>query len=256
MTLAITRALSPSIANCELTHLNRRPIDFERALRQHHSYEALLAELDCEVLSLPAEDAYPDSVFVEDAAVVVAELAVITRPGAASRRGECESIAAALEAHRSLAHIVAPGTLDGGDVLRVGQQLWVGLSTRSNEAGARQLRELLAPHGYTVDVLSVRDCLHLKTAVTQIAADAVLYDPRWIDPTPFTHLRSIATADGEEGAANALCLQRGLVYPASAFPLTTERLRAAGCTVHDVEADELAKAEGAVTCCSLILDGV
>ncbi len=255
MTLAITRALSASIASCELTHLARAPIDFERACEQHRSYEQLLARLGCEVISLPAEDALPDSVFVEDTAVVVDTLAVLARPGAESRRGEVASIAAALAPHRRLARIESPGCLDGGDVLRVGRQLWVGLSTRSNAEGARQLREWLAPEGYAVDTLSVRECLHLKSAVTQVAEDAVLLDRRWIDPAPFAHLRAVETAEEEDGAANALYLEQGLVYPASAFPRTAKRLREAGFSVHSVEADELAKAEGAVTCCSLILGG-
>ena len=150
MLLAITRQISPRFDQCELTHLDRQPIDLDLARAQHHQYEAALRELGCDVISLPPEPDLPDSVFVEDVALVFDEIAVITRPGADSRKPETESIARALSPYRMLRTIAAPGTIDGGDVLRVGQTVYVGRSNRSNRSGVEQLQALLAPYGYRV----------------------------------------------------------------------------------------------------------
>src|SRR5437762_7376109 len=128
MLLALTRPVPRTIADCELTHIAREPIDFARATRQHAEYEQLLSTLGCTVEQLPEEPGYPDSVFIEDTAIVLDECAVITRPGASSRRGETQGVADALTPYRRLFHVDAPGTLDGGDVLRVGKHLYVGLS--------------------------------------------------------------------------------------------------------------------------------
>lgn len=150
MLIAITREVSPNIGQCELTHLDRQPIDLDLARSQHHQYEAALHELGCEVHSLSVEPDLPDSVFVEDVAIVVDEVAIITRPGAVSRRPEAESIARALSPFRQLCYIEAPGTIDGGDVLRIGKALYVGISSRSNRAAIDQMQDYLAPYGYTV----------------------------------------------------------------------------------------------------------
>lgn len=174
MRIAITRAVSPAIAACELTHLARRPIDFERARVQHHAYEAALVELGCEVHALPADVALPDSVFVEDVAVVLDEVAVVTLPGAPSRRAETAAVAEALAPYRPLRSIEAPATLDGGDVLRIGRTLYVGLTERTNRAGIDQMTAVLEPYGYRVRAMPVRGCLHLKSAVTLVAAGTVL----------------------------------------------------------------------------------
>jgi dimethylargininase len=252
-TIAMTRKLGAAIARCELTHLDRRPIDLARAVEQHSAYERTLAGLGCALLSLPEEPELPDSVFVEDTAVVLDELAVITRPGAASRRGETSSVARALAAYRPLATIAQPGTLDGGDVLHVGHRVLVGLSGRTNGEGIEQLRTLLSPHGFTVEAVQVTRCLHLKSAATQVAQDTVLLDPALIDPSPFAGFRRIEVDPGEPGAANALWVGEAVVYPA-AFPRTASRLERAGIRVCRVEASEIAKAEGGVTCCSLIFE--
>src|SRR5258706_10946309 len=183
--VALTRPVPASIAHCELTHLPREPIDLARARAQHAAYEHALAEAGCTIERLPAEDAMADSVFVEDAAIVVDELAIITRPGATSRRGETASVAAALAKHRPpakhrpLAFIEAPATIDGGDVLRVGRDVYVGLSTRTNESAVEQLTSLLAPHGYRVHGVPVDGALHLKSSVTEAADCLVIVNPQW-----------------------------------------------------------------------------
>jgi dimethylargininase len=252
MLTAITRKVSDAIGRCELTHLSREPIDVGLAVRQHAFYERCLAELGCRVVSLPPEPALPDSVFVEDTAVIVPELAVMTRPGAESRRAEVPSVARVLGEYRPTTVIEAPGTLDGGDVLRLGRRVFVGLSTRTNAAGMEQVRSALARHGYSVEPVPVSGCLHLKSAVTQIAEDAILFNPAWVDAAALDGFRRIEVDPAERYAANALLIADTVVYQA-AFPRTGARLERAGVRLVRLDLSELAKAEGAVTCCSLIL---
>jgi dimethylargininase len=252
MWTAITREVSPAIARCELSFVPREPINVTRAVEQHRDYLHALELLGCRVVTLSAQPELPDSVFVEDVAVVVDELAVMTRPGAESRRAEVASVANALRKYRQLAFIEEPGTLDGGDVLRLGREFYVGESARSNAAGIAQLRELLAPHGYIVQSVVTRGCLHLKSAVTQVSDDAVLLQPEWVDRDPFAAYGIIEVDPAEPHAANVVRVDDGLLMPAS-FPRTLERLLAAGLHVVSVDVSELQKAEGAVTCCSLLL---
>jgi len=248
---AITRNPSASMVDCELTYFDREPIDPERLQGEHARYVELLRELGYEVQELDEESELPDAVFVEDTAIVLDEVAVITRPGARSRRPETESIARALEPWRALKHMLEPGTLDGGDVLRLGRTLYVGLSSRSNEAGVRQLAECVAPHGYTVRGVEVGGCLHLKSAACPVAEDALLCQVDWVDPGQFGDVRIIPTDPGEPGAANVVWLGEDAIYSA-AFPLTAAKLEAFGLRVHALDYGELAKAEGGVTCCSLL----
>jgi dimethylargininase len=248
---AITRDLSPAISRCELTHLARDPIDYPRAVAQHEAYVALLMSLGLGVTRLPGEPDLPDAVFVEDTAIVLDEIAVMTHPGAVSRRPELASVADALRSWRRLAQIDAPGTLDGGDVLHVGRTLYVGLSSRSNAEGASQLRALIEPHGYRVETAAISGCLHLKSAVTAVRDDLLLLNPAWCDRTAFGGIASIDVEPTEPHAANVLRLDDGVIIDA-AYPLTAARLRARGVTVHTIDLSELAKAEGAVTCCSLV----
>lgn len=250
--LALTRAVSPRLAECELTHLARAPIDIARAQAQHAAYERCLEQLGCELRRLPPAPELPDSVFVEDTAVVLDELAVVTRPGAPSRQPELDAVAEALRSYRPLHAIEAPATLDGGDVLVAGRRVFVGLSTRTNRAGLEQLERALAPAGYVVRAAAVTGCLHLKSAVTLVAPDVLLLNPAWIDPSGFGGFERIEVDPGEPFAGNALRLPQALLHPAE-FPRTRERLERHGLRVHPVAADELAKAEGGVTCCSLLL---
>ena len=254
-TLALTRAVPESIAACELTHVARAPIDLALARAQHAAYERALARAGCEVLRLPELPEHPDSVFVEDVAVVLDEVAIVTRPGALSRRGESASAAAALRAHRPLLELAAPATLDGGDVLVLDRTLFVGLSRRTNAEAVAQLRALLAPHAYQVEGVQVEGALHLKTAVTRVAERALLVNPRWVDVRRFQSWEPIEIDASEPFAANALWLGGALIH-AAAFPRTAERLRARGIAVTPVDASELAKAEGGVTCCALLVTRV
>lgn len=249
--IALTRDVSPNIARCELTHIARGSIDFELAQTQHRSYAECLSRCGCEVLELPAEPELPDSVFVEDVAVVLDEVAVITRPGAEARRGERATIRSALSEYRDLRSIDSPGTLDGGDVLRIGRTLYVGRSTRTNQEGIEQLRSLAQLFGYSLKVVDIRGCLHLKSAVSQVAPEVLLVNRDWLDLSSFSGFELIDINPGEPFGANALLVSESVIYPAQ-FECTRQRLEEAGLEVHAVQVGELAKAEGGVTCCTLI----
>jgi dimethylargininase len=252
-TIAITRDVSPAIIRCELTHLSRVEVDLDRARRQHEAYRATLTQLGCEVECLMAERALPDSVFVEDTAVVLDELAVVARPGAESRRGETASIAAMLRDFREVVvSIEPPETLDGGDVLVLGREVFVGLSSRTSVSAVRQLATIVEPHGYRVSGVEISGCLHLKSAACAVAPDTVLVQRRWVDPRVFGNRRVLAVDDGEPFAANALLVHDTVIYPEE-FPRTRAVLEDGGIRVLTVAVDELAKAEGRVTCCSLLV---
>lgn len=248
---ALTRTISPSLTECLLTHMDREPIDVELAARQHDDYEQVLRDEGLDVLSLPAEPAMPDSVFVEDTAVVVDELAVITKPARPSRQPETESVAAVLGKYRRLVRIEAPGTLEGGDVLRVGRTVYVGRSTRTNDAGIEQLRDFLGPLGYEVIAVDVGNCLHLKTACTDIGRGILLANPEWADMSAFRGLEVLPVDPGEEFAGNALRVNGTVVMPSS-FPRTAAKVEERGFIVRPVDVSELQKAEAGLTCCSVL----
>jgi dimethylargininase len=252
--VAITRAVSPALAACELTHLPRVPIDVARARAQHRAYEEVLIDAGYLVERLDTSPQMPDSVFVEDIAIVFDEIAIITRPGAESRRRETAAVAETLGAYRPLRAIQHPGTVDGGDVLVAGRRVFVGRSSRTNEAAVRQMRQVLEPLGYTVTDTVVHFCLHLKSAVTALSDDVLLANREWIDPAVFEGFTLVEVDPSEPNAANALRLDDRIVY-SSAFPRTAERITRRGLRVQAVDASEVAKAEGAVTCCSLIVAG-
>lgn len=248
--IAVTRSVPQSLTACELTHIERVPIDVDRAREQHAAYVRLLASLGCGVIEIPAAHHLADSVFIEDTAVIVDEVGIITRPGAASRREETEAVASTLGAFRQLQFLSAPATVDGGDVLRLGWTFYVGVGSRTNAAGAQQLRDIVAPHGYEVRTVAVDACLHLKSAVTELAPGVVVINPRWVDRQMFPNHAIIEVDPAEPGAANVLRVGEAIVCGA-AYSRTNARLSAFG-KVHAVDVSELAKAEGAVTCCSLI----
>jgi dimethylargininase len=250
--LALTRAISPRLAEGELTHLERSPIDIDAARVQHAAYARALASLGCDVREVEAAPEYPDSVFIEDTAVVFDEIAVITRPGAESRRGEIPGVERALAPLRPLAHIRAPGTIDGGDVLVVGKWVFVGRTGRTNDEGIVQLRAVLAPFGYVVEAVEVTGCLHLKTAVTALDDHTVLVNPAWIAADALAGLARVEVDPTEPMGANVVRVGHALLYGA-AYPRTLARLQVRGYAPVCVDASEVAKAEGAVTCCSLVL---
>lgn len=249
--VAVTRGVPSSIARCELTFREREPIDVDRAVTQHAGYTRLLGELGLDVVEIPADPDFPDCCFVEDVAVVLDGLAVLTRPGAASRRGEIPAIEEVLTRFRPLARVEAPATLEGGDVLAVGRTLFVGASARSNAAGLERLRELAEPRGYRVTTVPVTGCLHLKSAATALDDDCVLANPAWIDVTPFRDLDVVEVPSEEPGAANVLRV-RDTIVAHPGFPRTLERVAALGYDVRPLDVSEFLKAEAALTCKSLL----
>jgi len=255
MLTAIVRPPTAALARCELTYLERQPIDAEIALQQHASYVACLRDLGVRIIELAPEPDLPDATFVEDTAVVVDEVAVMTRPGAASRRPEVESVAVALTLYRELRRLTPPATLDGGDVLRIGRTFYVGQSQggRSNPEGIRQLRDALAPFGYEVRPAALRDCLHLKSAATWLGGNAVLVNPEWVDPATFAGCEALPVAPGEPFAANTLTIGGVTLFPAC-FPETRALLERRGYTVRTLDVSELQKAESALTCLSILFD--
>ena len=253
MLTAITRAVSPAILNCELTFVQRQPIVLAKARAQHRAYEQLLEKLGARVISLPAEPALPDSMFVEDPAIVLDELAVILPLGTKSRQPEAESLAKALSPFRKLTYITAPGMMEGGDVLRIDRTLFVGVTTRTNAEGIRQLSTLLAPHHYKVVAVPVTGCLHLKSAVTFLSRNTLLANRAWFDPTPFASYNWIHVDPTEPHAANALVLGSTVIFPAS-FTRTRAKIETAGFHVTPLDISELQKAESGLTCSSLIFN--
>jgi len=253
--IALTREVSPTIVSCELTHLARAPIDVGVARAQHRAYERALAEAGCAIVQVEAAPELPDAVFIEDAAVVFDEVAIVTRPGAASRRAETAAVAGAVGRYRPLRFIDPPATIDGGDVLTVARDVFVGVSSRTNAAAVVQMRSILEPHGYRVHAVSVTGCLHLKSAATALADDCLLLNAEWAARGQFEPFALIDVDPLEPAAANIVRAGRELVYP-DAYPRTRERIERAGFRVRTVDVSELAKAEGAVTCCSLIFDAV
>ena len=251
MFVALTREPPRTLGACELTYLERQPIDVGRARGQHRAYREALAACGARVATLPAIEELPDSVFVEDTAVVLDELAVITSPAPRSRRAEIPAIESEIARLRPVVRINPPATIEGGDVLRVGRRLYVGLSPRTNRGGLEALGRLVAPHGYEVVAVELRGCLHLKTGCSALDERTVLLNPGWVAPEAFGACELVAVPDAEPGAANVLRVGRALCVGA-AFPQTAALLAGRGYDVRAVEVSEFSKAEAGLTCMSLI----
>ena len=250
---ALTRHISPLLAECELTHLDRTPIHIPKARKQHRAYEKALESMGYQIRRLPELPEQPDGVFVEDTAVVLQDIAVITRPGAESRRPETESMAAVLREYRELHFIEAPGTLDGGDVLVLGKRIYIGNSGRTNTEAIRQFRQITERLGYRVIPVPVTGCLHLKTAAASLEEDLLLINPDWINPQLFKECSIIPVHPGEPFGANVMRKENMALCPES-FPRTGHILEKHGYDLLTVDQSELAKAEAGLTCCSVIID--
>jgi dimethylargininase len=245
---AFTRAVSSRIAECQLTHLERVPIDPITAAAQHGAYELALEAAGFDIVRLAGLPDDPDAVFVEDTALLLNDHAVITRPGAPSRIGEVDSTSEGLAAYFEV-HRVMDGYVDGGDVLRIGKRLYVGASTRTTRAGIEALADIARPLGYEVVAAKTGACLHLKTGATFAGDGVLLYDPATIDPAQFGGVEPVPVH--EPAAANCVRAGDRLILPAG-NPRTADMLRARAFTVVEVDVSELQKAEAGVTCMSLI----
>ncbi len=251
MLTAFTRGVSARIAECELTFIDRLPIDFERAVQQHQRYEEMLRSLGVEVRQIPADNQCPDCCFLEDTAVVLDELAVLTRPGSEARRHEVAGVAPVIRQHRDVVNIEAPATLEGGDVLRVGRDLFVGITTRTTDEGIRALQKYVEPHGYRVHAVNVPGALHLKSVCTAVDEHTILGDARRVNLSPFSKYDVVQVPAEEWMAANVL-LVKGTVCMHSGFRETISLLKKRGHEVRTVDISEFLKAEAGLTCMSLI----
>jgi dimethylargininase len=259
MLTAIVKAPASSVVDaCELTFLDRAPMDFECVLAQHAAYREALERAGAQIAVLDASPQLPDSVFVEDTAVVLDELAILTRPGAPSRQLEPAYVEPELAPYRRLERIQPPGTLEGGDVLRVGRTLYVGVSTRTNAAGIAQLQHIAQPLGYTVIPVRVSGSLHLKTACTALDEQTILLNLVWLDPEPFASFERIAVAADEPFGANVLPVASKLIANV-AFPRTLDLVArhcaSRGVQLIPVDISEVGKAEAGLTCLSLLIAG-
>lgn len=250
--IAITREISPKLTDCELTHLDRKPIDIAKAREQHLAYEEALKSVGFTIHRLKETPELADAVFVEDTAVVFPEVGIITRPGAVSRQPETESMADVLKEYRELAEIQSPGTIDGGDVLVLGKKVFVGISGRTNEEAILQFSKILQPFGYEVIGVPVAHCLHLKTAIAVLRDDLLLINPNWIDESLFPNHHIIHVDPAEPYSANVMCFGNVAICPI-AFKGTRKILENLGFEIIDVDQSELAKAEAGLTCCSVIV---
>jgi dimethylargininase len=251
--VAITRSPGPELARCELTHLERQPIDAGRALAQHRAYQDALRRAGIEVIGLPSDPDHPDGVFVEDTAVVLDELAVITSPAPPSRREEWPAIEAALRPFRRIVRCPPGAYLEGGDVLRVGHTLYVGQGGRTGEAGLRALDAIVRPLAYAVVPVRLVGCLHLKSACCALDGETLLVNRAWLDAADLSGLRLVDVPAREPRGANVLSLP-GVTLVSAACPRTADLVQALGRPVVALDVSELHKAEAGLTCMSLVFD--
>lgn len=251
---ALTHLPSPTLEACWLTYLDRQPIDSNKALMQHREYCEALRDCGAEVRTLSVNAFLPDSAFIEDCAVVLDELAVITSMGTQARREELAGIEPEVAHLRPIKRISLPATLEGGDVLQVGKKLYVGLSPRTNTLGIQALSKIVGPLGYQVIPVEVHGCLHLKTGCTALDNETVLINPEWVDSEPFHDFKRMPVPQGEPWGANVLRINQTLCMNA-AFPETLELVQKAGYAVRPVDISEFLKAEAGLTCLSLLFYG-
>jgi dimethylargininase len=248
---ALTHRPSPLLGECQLTFIDRQNIDLGRASAQHAAYCASLQAAGIQVQVLETSLDLPDSAFVEDCAVILDELAVLTRPGSPVRQPEVERLAPLIAQLRPVVRMQPPATLDGGDVLKIGKKLYVGISTRTNPAGIAALVEAVQSHGYQVIPVPVHGSLHLKTACTALDDEILLANLDWIDLTRFGGLRILPVPEEESWGANVLRIG-GRIWAQTAFPRTLEMLQKEGYIVQEIDCSEFLKAEAGLTCLSLV----
>ncbi len=253
MLKALVHAVPPNLNRCELSFRKRVPIDYDLAVAQHRRFCEVLQAAGVELIELTANMGCPDAAFVEDVAVVFEEVAVICSMGVASRRGETAAVEAELAKYRPVARVSLPATIEGGDVLQLGSQVFVGLSDRTNKAGVKALRHLLSRFGYEVIPVQVTSCLHLKTACTPISRRSLLANPAWVDLGPFSEYNVVTVPEEEPWAANALLLG-DLVVVHSGFPRTEKLLRDLEFEVVSLDLSEFIKAEAGPSCLAMVFN--
>lgn len=253
MLTALTHQVPPSIAECELSFLDRRPIDYEKALAQHDAYRRTLADCGAKIRHLDCNLGHPDGAFVEDTAIILDKAALLTSMGVGSRRAEVDAIAPVLTEYRSLQRAADPGTIEGGDVLLAGRAFIVGLTSRTNSEGIEALAQVARPLGYDVIPIEVQGCLHFKSACTALDDETLFVNREWFDPAPLAGWRMVDVHPDEPYGANALPLG-GKVMLSASFPRTADKVASMGYDVELLDISEFEKAEAALTCLSLLIE--
>jgi dimethylargininase len=250
--LALTHVPSPRMQACQRTFVPESEIDYPLAARQHERCRQTLRECGAEVIALDCNIDLPDCTFIEDTAIVLDEVAIIASMGPASRRTEPEAIEAELRRYRRIIRIDPPATLEGGDVLRIGKKLLVGLSARTNQGGIDAIRKATAPFGYETIAIPVHDCLHLKTACTALPDQSILVNPNWVDPDALRPFAFEPIPKDEPFGGN-VALVGSTVLIAESHPQTAALIRSRGFEVRTIDISEFQKAEGGVTCLGILL---
>jgi len=246
----LTHLPSPSLEQCELTFLNSEPINIKKALKEHEAYREMINSCGANVIVIDKNIDLPDSVFVEDPIIVFDEVAILTSMGVESRRKESATMEQVFLKYREIKRIELPSKIEGGDVLKIGKQIFVGKSTRTNAQGIRDLREILTPYGYEVIAVKVAGCLHLKTGCTALDDKTLLINPEWIDSKVFTGFRQIIVPREEPFGANILKINE-IICMNEAFPKTIELVVSLGYKVKSTDITEFVKAEAGLTCMSV-----
>ena len=251
--LAITHSPSPRMHECQRTYVEHKSVDYEAARRQHAAYCRKLEGLGVTVRTLSVNQVYPDCAFIEDVAIVLDEVAVLASMGTESRLREPLGIEKELSLFREVCWIEPPAAIEGGDVLRVGRTLLVGLSSRTNRAGGAALARIVQRHGYRVVSVPVLGCLHLKTACTALPDGRLLVNPAWLDVRGLDAFERLSIPADEPWAANTLPINERVVLPANHVE-TAELIGGLGFEIEPLDISEFAKAEGGVTCLSILCE--
>jgi dimethylargininase len=251
--VAVTNVPSPLLHLGVRTFADEASLDHAMALRQHEQYRGALRQCGCRVVTLEVNRQFPDSVFVEDTALVLDEIAIMMSPGAASRRDEPRGIEPTLREYRDVVRVEPPATIDGGDIVRAGRRLFVGASQRTNTAGIQALAELSGDYGYEVTAIPVHGCLHLKSACSALPDGRFLVNSNWIDVSPLPSDRLLEVPANEAWAGDVLVIGSRIIV-SDAFPETIALLEREGWEAVPVAVSEFAKVEGGVTCLSLVFD--
>jgi dimethylargininase len=248
---ALLRPVPDSFPRALVRH-GRPALDLARARAQHGEYRRLLEQSGLVIELVPTDEAHPDCVFIEDTAVILGAVAVIARPGAESRRGETAPVERALDGRFDIARITAPGTLDGGDVLALGDVVYVGRSSRTNDAGIDQLRAVAHHQGLRLVTVDLGDALHLKSGLLPIDDETIVVTPGSVDETKLRGLRIVYEDTGERHRFSALPLPNGQVMVTAAAPRTAEMVSALGAQPLPVDVSEIQAADGGLTCMSIV----
>jgi dimethylargininase len=251
--IALTRGISAGIDRCEVSFIDRVAIDLQKMKQQHRAYEEMLRSMGYEVIQIPADDSCPDCCFIEDTALLLDEIAVITYPGSVARRGEVPGVVPTIEKYRKTLRIEPPATLEGGDVLRIGRNLYVGLTQRTNPEGVDALRTLVAPYGYKVTAVPTPGALHMKSVCTAADDRTIVADPRRVDVSPLRDYDMIEIAP-EEWMGGDLLPINGTLWMIEGFPKLKSALEARGFNVRTLNMSEFLKAEAGLTCLSLLFE--